>query len=152
MVSYDFSNQYPCPTKTCMNLCTFHFTSMETWNWYKYQKRAVNTIALIILIIHIPKYKIKHLFLFQFQLPQLATSSSYLSKVVGVTNPIHRSKITLKAMDVVLFGPPKEIFSTWWVCSIAVFHRINLFNLFFWLKNKVIQWSLAKQLSNLSVT
>ena len=48
------------------------------------------------------------------KLPQVASgSSSFLSKTIGVTNPIHRSKISLKAMDVVLFGPPKEIFNTW---------------------------------------
>ena len=41
------------------------------------------------------------------RLPQVAVSTGYLAKVVGVTNAIHRSKITLKAMDVVLFGPPK---------------------------------------------
>ena len=28
--------------------------------------------------------------------------------MLGISNPIHRSKITLKAMDVVLFGPPKD--------------------------------------------
>ena len=39
---------------------------------------------------------------------QVAVNSQFLNKVVGVTNPIHRSKITLKAMDVVLFGPPKD--------------------------------------------
>ena len=42
------------------------------------------------------------------RLPQVAVSTGYLAKVVGVTNAIHRSKITLKAMDVVLFGPPKS--------------------------------------------
>ena len=42
----------------------------------------------------------------------MAVGSSYLTKVLGVTNPIHRSKITLKAMDVVLFGPPREPSST----------------------------------------
>jgi len=42
-------------------------------------------------------------------LPLLATSeTSFLTKRLGITNPIHKSKITLKAMDVVLFGPPKE--------------------------------------------
>lgn len=40
------------------------------------------------------------------KLPQVASgSSSFLSKTIGVTS--------LKAMDVVLFGPPKEIFNTW---------------------------------------
>jgi len=42
------------------------------------------------------------------RLPQVAVSTGYLAKVVGVTNAIHRSKITLKAMDIVLFGPPKS--------------------------------------------
>ena len=42
------------------------------------------------------------------RMPQVAVSTGYLAKVVGVTNAIHRSKITLKAMDIVLFGPPKS--------------------------------------------
>ena len=42
----------------------------------------------------------------------MAVGSSFLTKVLGVTNPIHRSKITLKAMDVVLFGPPRDPSST----------------------------------------
>ncbi len=47
------------------------------------------------------------------QLPKVAVSPHYLAKVVGVTNPIHRSKITLKAMDVVLFGPPRDHSNFW---------------------------------------
>lgn len=42
------------------------------------------------------------------QLPRAASDPTYLSKTLGITNTIHRSKISLKAMDVVLFGPPKE--------------------------------------------
>jgi len=42
------------------------------------------------------------------QLPLAASDPAFLSKVLGITNSIHRSKISLKAMDVVLFGPPKE--------------------------------------------
>jgi len=42
------------------------------------------------------------------QLPLAASDPTFLSKVLGITNSIHRSKISLKAMDVVLFGPPKE--------------------------------------------
>ena len=41
-------------------------------------------------------------------LPKIAVSSSFLAKSVGVTSSIHRSKISLKAMDVVLFGPPRD--------------------------------------------
>lgn len=31
----------------------------------------------------------------------------YLGNVLGIKDPIHKQKISLKAMDVVLFGPPK---------------------------------------------
>ena len=41
-------------------------------------------------------------------LPKAAVSTSFLAKSVGVTSSIHRSKISLKAMDVVLFGPPRD--------------------------------------------
>lgn len=41
-------------------------------------------------------------------LPRLAVANSqYLTVVLGIKDPIHKQKITLKAMDVVLFGPPK---------------------------------------------
>jgi len=42
------------------------------------------------------------------KLPLAASDPSFLSKRLGITNSIHKSKVTLKAMDVVLFGPPKE--------------------------------------------
>lgn len=31
----------------------------------------------------------------------------YVSTVLGIRDPIHKQKIALKAMDVVLFGPPR---------------------------------------------
>lgn len=35
----------------------------------------------------------------------------YVSNVLGIKDPIHKQKIALKAMDVVLFGPPRgELF------------------------------------------
>ncbi|KAJ8028783.1 Stromal interaction molecule 1 [Holothuria leucospilota] len=41
-------------------------------------------------------------------LPKLAVNSpTFLQGILGITNPIHRQKISLKAMDAVLFGPPK---------------------------------------------
>ncbi|XP_068240560.1 stromal interaction molecule homolog isoform X4 [Palaemon carinicauda] len=36
-----------------------------------------------------------------------ANNEQFLTKVLGIRDPKHRSKITIKAMDVVLFGPPK---------------------------------------------
>ncbi|XP_075211227.1 stromal interaction molecule homolog [Lycorma delicatula] len=42
-------------------------------------------------------------------LPRLAVSNmQFLSNVLGIKDPIHKQKIALKAMDVVLFGPPKD--------------------------------------------
>lgn len=42
-------------------------------------------------------------------LPRLAANNEqFLTKVLGIRDPKHRSKITIKAMDVVLFGPPKD--------------------------------------------
>lgn len=34
----------------------------------------------------------------------------YVSNVLGIRDPIHKQKIALKAMDVVLFGPPRGLF------------------------------------------
>lgn len=31
----------------------------------------------------------------------------YLNNILGIKDPIHKQKIALKAMDIVLFGPPK---------------------------------------------
>merc|ERR1719516_232985 len=42
------------------------------------------------------------------KLPRAASDPAFLSKALGISSSIHRSKISLKAMDVVLFGPPKE--------------------------------------------
>ncbi|XP_074095843.1 stromal interaction molecule isoform X2 [Cotesia typhae] len=42
-------------------------------------------------------------------LPRLAVNNMhYLNNVLGIKDPIHKQKIALKAMDVVLFGPPKD--------------------------------------------
>lgn len=39
---------------------------------------------------------------------RLATGNGqYITNVLGIKDPIHKQKIMLKAMDVVLFGPPK---------------------------------------------
>ncbi|XP_064609823.1 stromal interaction molecule 1-like [Liolophura sinensis] len=46
------------------------------------------------------------------QLPRLATNTHhYISGVLGIKNPVHKQKLSVKAMDVVLFGPPKKAHS-----------------------------------------
>ncbi|XP_037938824.1 stromal interaction molecule homolog isoform X2 [Teleopsis dalmanni] len=47
-------------------------------------------------------------------LPRLAVNNMhYVSNVLGIKDPIHKQKISLKAMDVVLFGPPRETGTRW---------------------------------------
>ncbi|XP_068141486.1 stromal interaction molecule homolog isoform X1 [Drosophila tropicalis] len=47
-------------------------------------------------------------------LPRLAVNNlHYVSNVLGIKDPIHKQKISLKAMDVVLFGPPRESGTRW---------------------------------------
>ncbi|KAF5302355.1 hypothetical protein FQA39_LY10394 [Lamprigera yunnana] len=41
-------------------------------------------------------------------LPRLAVNNMQLLSNLGIKDPIHKQKIALKAMDVVLFGPPKD--------------------------------------------
>ncbi|KAJ8919442.1 hypothetical protein NQ315_016540 [Exocentrus adspersus] len=42
-------------------------------------------------------------------LPRLAVNNANYLAVLGIKDPIHKQKIALKAMDVVLFGPPKDV-------------------------------------------
>ncbi|XP_075159196.1 stromal interaction molecule isoform X4 [Haematobia irritans] len=47
-------------------------------------------------------------------LPRLAVNNMhYVGTVLGIKDPIHKQKIALKAMDVVLFGPPRETGTRW---------------------------------------
>jgi stromal interaction molecule 1 len=42
-------------------------------------------------------------------LPRLAVKNKqFLNNVLGTKDPIHKQKVALKAMDVVMFGPPKD--------------------------------------------
>ncbi|XP_026471972.1 stromal interaction molecule homolog [Ctenocephalides felis] len=48
------------------------------------------------------------------KLPRLAVNNmNYVTNVLGIKDPIHKQKIALKAMDVVLFGPPKDSGNRW---------------------------------------
>lgn len=40
-------------------------------------------------------------------LPRMAVNMQFLSSILGIKDSIHKHKIALKAMDVVLFGPPR---------------------------------------------
>jgi stromal interaction molecule 1 len=78
----------------------------EVYNWTVQQ-----TVDWLSYNVDLPQYapNFKNEKINGSMLPLLATSdTSFLTKRLGIKNPIHKSKITLKAMDVVLFGPPKE--------------------------------------------
>lgn len=89
-------------------------TVKDLWNtWWQSEVHnwtVDSTVDWLIKNCELPQYA-EHFKKHQVtgtKLPLIAVGGSYLNKVLGITNPIHRSKITLKAMDVVLFGPPKE--------------------------------------------
>ncbi|KAL5011645.1 hypothetical protein ScPMuIL_010196 [Solemya velum] len=43
------------------------------------------------------------------RMPRLAVNDQhYMTVILGIKNPVHRQKLSLKATDVVLFGPPKK--------------------------------------------
>ncbi|XP_005109924.2 stromal interaction molecule 1 isoform X2 [Aplysia californica] len=44
-------------------------------------------------------------------LPRLVNSTSSLLATLGIRNPVHKQKLSLKAMDTVLFGAPKRVHS-----------------------------------------
>ncbi|XP_017786217.1 PREDICTED: stromal interaction molecule homolog isoform X2 [Nicrophorus vespilloides] len=46
-------------------------------------------------------------------LPRLAANNMHYLSMLGIKDPIHKQKISLKAMDVVLFGPPKDSQHYW---------------------------------------
>ena len=82
------------------------WTHSEVYNWTTQQ-----TVDWLSNNLDLPQYG--EVFLNEningTKLPLLATGDpAVLAKRLGITNPIHKSKISLKAMDVVLFGPPKE--------------------------------------------
>ena len=89
-------------------------TVKDLWNtWWKSEVHnwtVDSTVDWLIKNCELPQYAehFKKHSVTGTKLPLIAVGGSYLNKVLGITNPIHRSKITLKAMDVVLFGPPKE--------------------------------------------
>uniref|UniRef100_A0A5K3EYD4 SOAR domain-containing protein n=1 Tax=Mesocestoides corti TaxID=53468 RepID=A0A5K3EYD4_MESCO len=56
-------------------------------------------------------------------IPRLVSRSpKFISDELGIKNSLHRRKLSLKAMDLILFGPPKKNFSSATVASSLVAH------------------------------
>lgn len=89
-------------------------TVKDLWStWWKsdvHNWTVEHTVEWLIGSCELPQYaeKFRKHKVTGSKVPLIAVGGTFLSKVLGITNPIHRSKITLKAMDVVLFGPPKD--------------------------------------------
>jgi len=77
----------------------------EVHNWTVEQ-----TVEWLVTNVDLPQYK--EIFIKErvtgSQLPKAAVDTNFLQQKLGITSSLHRSKISLKAMDVVLFGPPKD--------------------------------------------
>ncbi|KAK5643435.1 hypothetical protein RI129_007280 [Pyrocoelia pectoralis] len=74
-----------------------NWTSQQTSEWL-----AIN-VELPQYVNNFLQYKVNGA-----MLPRLAVNNMQLLNGLGIKDPIHKQKIALKAMDVVLFGPPKD--------------------------------------------
>ncbi len=84
------------------------------------------------------------------QLPKVAASPQYMSKVVGIASPIHRSKLTLKAMDVVLFGAPRDQSTFYKDAILTSLLALAVTSLFYvYRQNKVSKGQLRKMMADL---
>nr|XP_034836665.1 stromal interaction molecule homolog isoform X2 [Maniola hyperantus] len=91
-----------------------HISVKELWEaWLRSEVHnwtVEQTVEWLTESVDLPQYKalfIQHR-VTGATLPRLAVNNmQYLSNVLGIKDPIHKQKLALKAMDVVLFGPPK---------------------------------------------
>ncbi|XP_060806363.1 stromal interaction molecule homolog isoform X2 [Amyelois transitella] len=91
-----------------------HISVKELWEaWLRSEVHnwtVEQTVEWLSQSVDLPQYKtlfIQHK-VTGATLPRLAVNNmQYLSNVLGIKDPIHKQKLALKAMDVVLFGPPK---------------------------------------------
>lgn len=84
-------------------------------------------------------------------LPRLAADTSYISRL-GITDPSAKSRISIKAMDVVLFGPPKANRSNRFrdiIVSIVVVATLSLC-LLFYSKSRASETKLEAMKNNLN--
>ncbi|XP_065345003.1 stromal interaction molecule homolog isoform X2 [Cloeon dipterum] len=81
------------------------WTRSEVHNWTTEQ-----TVEWLVTCVELPQYA--HSFTMNsvkgFDLPRLATNTQFIMTVLKIKDPIHIKKISLKATDAVLFGPPKD--------------------------------------------
>lgn len=91
-----------------------HISVKELWEaWLKSEVHnwtIEQTTEWLVNNVHLPQY-VPNFLLNKVKganLPRLAVNNGNYLGILGIKDPIHRQKISLKAMDVVLFGPPKD--------------------------------------------
>ncbi|KAF8790598.1 Stromal interaction molecule like protein [Argiope bruennichi] len=79
--------------------------SSEVHNW-----TVEETIQWLVSYVDLPQYagNFKENSIDGTSLPRLAVNNMHFLSNLGIKDPIHKHKISLKAMDVVLFGPPRK--------------------------------------------
>ncbi|XP_048589395.1 stromal interaction molecule 1 isoform X2 [Nematostella vectensis] len=80
------------------------WVSSEVHNW-----TSKEVVSWLVDCVHLPQYSeaFKSYGVNGSMLPRLATKhNGFLHADLGVKDPKHRKKISLRAMDVILFGPP----------------------------------------------
>ncbi|XP_060530320.1 stromal interaction molecule homolog [Cylas formicarius] len=91
-----------------------HISVKELWeSWLKSEVHnwtVAQTTEWLISNVHLPQYAPNFMLhkVTGANLPRLAVNNGNYLGTLGIKDPIHRQKISLKAMDVVLFGPPKD--------------------------------------------
>ncbi|KAH1027850.1 hypothetical protein HUJ05_001281 [Dendroctonus ponderosae] len=91
-----------------------HISVKELWEaWLKSEVHnwtVEQTTDWLINNVHLPQYAPNFLLnkVKGANLPRLAVNNANYLGILGIKDPIHKQKISLKAMDVVLFGPPKD--------------------------------------------
>ncbi|XP_044748294.1 stromal interaction molecule homolog isoform X2 [Coccinella septempunctata] len=90
-----------------------HISAKELWDaWLKSEVHnwtVEQTTEWLTSSVGLPQYILNFVQnkVTGIHLPRMAVNNNYLSSI-GIKDPIHKQKISLKAMDVVLFGPPKD--------------------------------------------
>ncbi|XP_066137742.1 stromal interaction molecule homolog [Euwallacea fornicatus] len=91
-----------------------HISVKELWEaWLRSEVHnwtVEQTSEWLVNNVHLPQY-VPNFVLHKVKganLPRLAVNNGNYLGILGIKDPIHKQKISLKAMDVVLFGPPKE--------------------------------------------
>ena len=104
------------------------WSKSEVHNWTVEQ-----TAEWLVTNVDLPQYK--EVFIREAvtgnQLPKAAVDTNFLQHKLGITSSLHRSKISLKAMDVVLFGPPKDG-NTWLKDVVLTSLLLALLTALFW--------------------